>query len=185
MSRREKPYDIAISPAVRRVIYKRRLEPDGRRLPVAEIRVGEHRHKFPWRQMADGDYFVVPITGSERAMLVAFYQAAQRLDIEISIARVDEGFRVTRVLEGIRKIKTKALALGAKVQVHDPVKYAERQRGRHGGRGDPAPATDIATQPVDAPRAPSPPTGDPVPTYDRRAMLAAAREQAKKELNHE
>jgi hypothetical protein len=172
--------------------------PDGaERKVVSKLVGGKWRHRFPWEQLNDGDFFIVPITGNDRAMRVSFQQAAARHDIEISIhpSRVGppgeevDGFRVCRIIGGIHKIKAEARKRGANTPSSDIKQYYRRQAAWR--RGEPLttpPAMSIAPTPPTAPLVPigeaaTAPLGtDAQQRYDREQRLAEARRRAEIEL---
>jgi len=148
--------------------------------------------------MLDGDFFIVPITGSEKAMKVAFQQAAARHDIEISIhpweMETEEGepipaFRVVRVIGGIRKIKAEARKRGVHAPSSDVKRFYRRQAAWRRGEGlTTPPAISIAPT---LPTAPPVPIGEaataPLGTdagrrYDREQRLAEVKRRAALEL---
>jgi hypothetical protein len=196
MARREKPWDCAMSSETGNLVRKRRMNPDGveRQVKQKTTRAGL-RYVFPWGELEDGDFFIVPTPkeGSRQSMLVGFRQAAARHDIEISVAVWDregeECFRVIRVIGGIRKIKAAARQRGAFAPASDVEAYYARQAARRRGDGGSMPAaTSIA---------PTPPEASPVATdaaltaplgtdaerrYDREQLLAERRRAAAREL---
>lgn len=198
MPRREKAHDCALSSETAVVVRKRRMNPDG-----VEHKVGTHsnragvRNVYPWSALRDGDFFVVPIQGSEKAMRVAFQQAAARHDFEISIhpwnIESPDGpipaFRVVRIIGGIAKIKAAARSRGAHAPSSDVQYFRRRQSAWARGEGlTTPPAMSIAptpppTAPVPIGTSPVAPLGaDATARLDRAAMLREAQRRARMEL---
>ncbi len=194
MPRREKTHDCALSSETAVLVRKRRVNPDGVERQVVQLDCGR---RYPWTQLNDGDFFIAPIIGSEKAMRVAFHQAAVRHDIEISIhpweLSTEHGpvpaFRVVRIIGGIAKIKAEARKRGAHAPSSDVKRFYLRQAAWRRG--------DTLTTPPAISIAPTPPTAPPVPIGEaataplgtdaarrrtREEMLAEAQRKARLEL---
>lgn len=109
---KSRSYDLAIPPAVLAKVVERRRTPDGLCHDVNEIkRAGRRVYDYPFAQMELGDFFIVYIGNrSEKALRIAFYQAAARNDYEIAVTPWkmpggSPGLRVTVVIIGLTRYK--------------------------------------------------------------------------------
>lgn len=169
---------------------ERRMAPDGEEQICTRVpRNGELVNKYPWEKMQIGDYFIAPIIGSKNSMLTVFRQTAARLDWEVAIADVvrdgQKCIRVTKILEGIAKIKAVARSRGAYAPSSDVDARKRYLLRRRMGSGVPtdeaAPIAPVSILPSlpEAPIAAINPAQDF--QYDRQKMLDEARLKAAKE----
>lgn len=114
-------WDPLLSPDHLKLVRRRREEPDGmeRRVRVAK-RADQEINVYPWKEMRDGDYFIVPMRrGDEKerlSMRNAFREASCRYDYEIQVksweinsgGELIPGLRVTRIQPNLRKLKQQA-----------------------------------------------------------------------------
>ena len=194
--RAERPWDIALASITANAVRLRRKNPDGeeRKVRYQKTDTGVIR-RYPWDEMIDGDYFIVPIEGSKNAMVTTFRQAAARKDIEVSIhdwaiekgSDVTPAFRVTRIMGNIRKVKALARERGAKAphQKKEDIYKRQREARRRRRDGEDTPSIGIVTvlpsTPTEAPGAVGSAPVAPL-QYDRRERLAEARRKAAMEL---
>lgn len=180
----DRPYDCAYTPEQRREAHIRRDGPTGMRHKVStKTKMGKIENVYPWDNMMDGDFFVVPIgKRSKRAMTNTFYQAAARHDMEIKIesfnfAEGQPGLSVTRVIGNLHATKLLAKYLGAEgVTFYDVARRNARDRNHRKGQNKELKSHDPALIIGSMPEIPKLPMG----TRERR--LSEIREKAQREL---
>lgn len=144
MDAKSRPYDDFIPLPLLRDIQKRRQSPDGvlHQLKTTK-RAGRVVYAYPWSKMELGDFFIVPIGNrSKKAVRIAFYQAAARHDLEISVKEWtmpdgSPGYRVGVTIIGVNKYRLKAVSKGIDIKVSDGRWRERKKRWEQNQRGQP------------------------------------------------
>lgn len=159
-----RPYDRAFPDDMRDAVQERRRAPTGFEHEVKIARRGDDEIQcYPWKELELGDFFLARVSGNEKSLRIAFYQAAARHDYEIAILPVERDglpfLRVTLVVIGVNKYKAAAEKQGAKGIRYSDGKWNKRRNRWRKSRADtrqppkPKPAPKPKWQDDDAPLA--------------------------------
>lgn len=186
-----RPWDAALDRALVPVVRMRRVRPDGRRLPVpTRMRSGEPIRIYPFKDMKDGDYFIVPMRGkSLGAFQVLMRQKSAQLDLELQVTKVyDEDelwVRVTRIMKGVNwykmKVGMKLFDVRRRKEYFRSRYQPEQDENRYMGLPDNSSPPNFGAELRDPePEIEEEPVEDPIPEAKKEPVVEDSKERFRK-----